>query len=155
MIHYLAVWIFVLVQTFLSRCHHFWRVRLSQTRVPRWQHQDQMVAMTSCWIAVLYCTDFWWLHQSISYFVSWRIMGKAKKQKPSVKLNKVPFEVQLSDAVVQKNRNKVRLRQDEEEKVHGGLTNLGNIPFQITIWDQSLSLKVAFHQYHESIEPMN
>ncbi|BES94305.1 Bystin [Nesidiocoris tenuis] len=43
-------------------------------------------------------------------------MGKAKKQKPSVKLNKVPFEVQLSDAVVQKNRNKVRLRQDEEEK---------------------------------------
>lgn len=46
-------------------------------------------------------------------------MGKTKKMKPSQIGNKVPLEqdIQNSRIAKSKNRNKIRLRQDEEEQV--------------------------------------
>lgn len=46
-------------------------------------------------------------------------MGKVKKAKPSQMATKVPLEEQIANAkfAKPKNRNKIRLRQDETEQV--------------------------------------
>lgn len=46
-------------------------------------------------------------------------MGKTKKMKPSQMANKVPLELEIQNACIakSKDRNKIRLRQDEDEKV--------------------------------------
>lgn len=46
-------------------------------------------------------------------------MGKTKKMKPSHVGNKIPLDqdIQNSRIAKSKNRNKIRLRQDEEEQV--------------------------------------
>lgn len=46
-------------------------------------------------------------------------MGKTKKMNPSRMVNKVPLEqdIQNSRIAKSKTRNKIRLRQDEEEQV--------------------------------------
>lgn len=46
-------------------------------------------------------------------------MGKIKNAKPSQMVNKIPLEQDIHNVRIAKgkNRNKIRLRQDEEEKV--------------------------------------
>ena len=59
-------------------------------------------------------------------------MGKAKRLKPSQMGTKVPLDQDIEDTkfAKSKNRNKIRLRQDEEEQV----SNKNVIVAQITLF---------------------
>lgn len=49
----------------------------------------------------------------------WTIMGKAKRMKPSQMGTKIPLDKDIEDVkfAKPKNRNKIRMRQEEEETV--------------------------------------
>lgn len=81
-------------------------------------------------------------------------MGKAKKLKPSQAAKKVPLEQDIEDAkfTKPKNRNKIRLRKDDDEQVRPLLPCK---EYRFTIHIFSMSIPIYHKKFYLLLEYNN